>query len=253
LKIAGKVVLITGASRGIGAACAEAFLQRSALLALTARTVPGELEESERVLFTAGDITNSDDRARVVDATLKRFGRIDILINNAGQGSYQPALRTEMASARALFELNYFAPLALMQLVVPYMRRQGGGTVVNVGSIAGQVALPWMPVYSSTKFALGALTDALRLELKPAGIRTMMVCPGYVETPFHEHAIGTPPAIIAGAKRFAISPQRCAAAIVRGVERNSRTVVTPAIGWSIVWLDRFFPSLIEARLSGLSK
>ncbi len=250
MDIPGKVVLITGASRGIGAACVHAFSRRSAQLSLTART---PFDRLENALVTTGDITNSSDRAHIVEATLDRFGRIDILINNAGQGSYQPALTTDNSQARDLFELNFFSPLALMQLVVPHMRRQGGGMIVNVGSIAGQVALPWMSIYSSTKFALGALTDALRIELRGDGIRMMTVCPGYVDTPFHNHAIGTPPAQIAGAKPFAISPRRCAEAIARGVERDARIVVTPGIGWLMLWLERICPSMVDSRLSSLSK
>jgi short-subunit dehydrogenase len=250
LEIPGKVVLITGASRGIGAACADAFLRRSALLSLTART---PFQRPENSLITAGDVTSPVDRERVVAATLERFGRIDVLINNAGQGSYEPALATDNDQARALFELNFFGPLALMQLVVPHMRKQGGGTIVNVGSIAGQVALPWMSIYSSTKFALGALTNALRIELRNDAIRMINVCPGYVDTPFHNHAIGTPPSKISGAKPFAISPRRCAEAIARGVERDARTVVTPGIGWIMLWLQRICPSVVDSRLSSLSK
>jgi short-subunit dehydrogenase len=125
--------------------------------------------------------------------------------------------------------------------------------IINVGSIAGQVALPWMTTYSATKFALGALTSALRIELRPDGIQLMSVCPGYVNTPFHDHAIGTPPARIAVSKPFAISPKRCAEAIARGVERDARTVVTPGIGWLFVWLQRIFPSIVDSRLSSLSK
>jgi short-subunit dehydrogenase len=252
MQIKDKVVLITGASRGIGAACADAFERRSALLSLTARSS----FERSGALIVAGDVTSVADRSRIVDATLDRFGRIDILINNAGQGSYRSALDAEAAAeteARRLFELNFFAPLALTQLVVPHMRQAGSGLIVNVGSIAGQVALPWMPIYSATKFALGALTGAIRTQLARDSIRAMQVCPGYVDTPFHENAIGTPPAAISGAKPFAISPRHCAEAIARGVERDARTVVTPGIGWLFVWLDRLFPSMVDSRLSRLAK
>jgi short-subunit dehydrogenase len=250
LDIPGKVVLIIGASRGIGAACADSFSRRSALLSLTART---PFDSRDGSLVITGDVTNGVDRAHIVEATLERFGCIDILVNNAGQGSYEPALVTDNDHARALFELNFFGPLALMQLVVPHMRRQGGGMIVNVGSIAGQVALPWMSIYSSTKFALGALTNALRIELRSDRIGMMNVCPGYVDTPFHNNAIGTPPPRISGAKPFAISPRRCAEAIARGVERDARTVVTPGIGWLMLWLERICPSVVDSRLSSLSK
>ncbi len=238
-------MLITGASRGIGAACAEAFGRRSAQLSLTARTPI----ERAGALVTAGDVTRAGDRERIVDTTVERFGRIDILINNAGQGSYRPGLFMDGDEARALFDLNFFAPMAMAQLVAPHMREAGGGMIVNVGSIAGQIALPWMSMYSATKFALGAMTDALRMELSGQSIRTMTVCPGYVDTPFHGNAIGTPPRAIARAKRFAISPRRCAEAIARGVERDARTVVTPGFGWALIWLNRVLPALVDERLS----
>jgi short-subunit dehydrogenase len=126
--------------------------------------------------------------------------------------------------------------------------------IVNVGSIAGKIALPWMPIYSATKFALGALTDAIRIEVARDSIRAMQVCPGYVDTPFHEHAIGKPPAAISDAKPFAISPRRCAEDIARGVERDARTVVTPGFGgWFVIWAERLLPSLVDSRLSRLSK
>jgi short-subunit dehydrogenase len=216
---------------------------------LTART----RFETPGALVTTGDITDAADRSRIVDATMERFGRIDVLINNAAQGSYHSALTASLEESRRLFDLNFFAPLALTQMVVPHMRRAGSGVIVNVGSIAGQIALPWMPIYSATKFALGALTDALRIELAHDTIHTMNVLPGYVDTPFHDHAIGEPPTAISGAKPLAISPQRCAEAIVRGVERDARTVVTPAIGWFLLWIQRLLPSVVDSRLSRLAK
>jgi short-subunit dehydrogenase len=188
-----------------------------------------------------------------VDATLGRFGRIDILINNAGQGTYHSPLSASEEETRGIFDLNFFAPLGMARLVAPHMRRAGSGVIVNVGSIAGRVTLPWMTIYSASKFALGALTDGLRMELKRDGIHTINVCPGYVKTPFHEHAIGEPPPAVARGKRMAISPERCAEAIARGVERNARTVVTPAWGWGFIWLERLLPSVIDSRLSHLAQ
>jgi short-subunit dehydrogenase len=242
-------VLITGASRGIGSACAEAFGRRSAVLSLTART-PIEREDA---LVTTGDLTDEDARRRIVDATLSRFGRIDILVNNAGQGSYHSPLHAPEEETRSLFELNFLAPLAMARLVAPHMRHVGSGVIVNVGSIAGRITLPWMTIYSATKFALGALTDGLRLELKRDGIHAINVCPGYVKTPFHDHAIGKPPERVVGARRFAISAERCAEAIARGVERDARTVVTPGLGWAFIWLQQLLPSVVDSRLGRLTE
>jgi len=250
MQIDGKVVLITGASQGIGAACAREFRKRGARLSLTARS-EDKLKEvgGPDAAVTAGDITDLEVRRRVINCTLERFGAIDILINNAGIGLYAPAWQAPLDEAHAIFELNFFAPLAMIQLAVPHMRKNGGGMVVNIGSIAGKVTLPWFTLYSATKFALGSLTEGLRMELADEGIRTMIVCPGYVQTGFQGHAlVGRPPDRLLRGKKFAITAEQCAEAVARGVERNKRTVVTPALGWALVAAQRLFPSLVEAQM-----
>ncbi len=253
MKVEGKTVLITGASEGIGAACARAFGRRGARLSLVARTRE-KLEKAggPEAVITAGDLREAAIRERAVAATLERFGGIDILVNNAGIGLYAPSWSAEMEDVRALMELNFFVPIALTQLVVPVMAERGSGVVVNVSSIAGRVPLPWMTLYSASKYALGAWTDGLRMELKSRGIHTMTVCPGYVKTRFHEHMIaGKVPASIQRSRRFAITAGRCAEAIVRGVEKQKRTVMTPAVGWVLVGLERILPSLVDWQLHRL--
>lgn len=253
MQIDGRVVLITGASEGIGAACAASFRRRGARLSLVARneTKLAEVGGTD-ALITAGDLTDPKVREAAVNRTVARFGRIDVLVNNAGIGLYAPAWNAPMEEVRRLVELNYFVPLALTQLVVPHMRKQASGTVVNVSSIAGQAVMPWFTLYSSTKFALCAMTDGLRMELKRDGIHAMAVCPGYVQTAFQSHVLGgKPPVAIALRKRFAITAEECAEALVRGVERDRRLVVTPRSGWFVVWAARFFPALVEARLEAM--
>ena len=121
--------------------------------------------------------------------------------------------------------------------------------IVNIGSIAGKVTLPWFTLYSATKFALGALTDGLRMELAEDGIRTMVVCPGYVKTDFQAHAlVGQAPDRLLKGRKFAITPEQCARAVARGVERDARTVVTPRSGWVLIALQRLFPSLVESQM-----
>ena len=250
MQIEGKVALVTGASAGIGACCVESLRRRGARLAVTAR----DADALRRVaggdsLVIPGDLTDSVSRKRTVEQTISHFGAIDILINNAGAGLYAPSWNAPMDSVRALFELNFFAALDLIHLVVPHMRRQKAGTIVNVGSIGGKVALPWLTLYSASKFAIGALTDGLRMELRRDGIHAMTVCPGYVRTGFQSHALfGSPPQPVRESRRFTITPQQCAEAIVRGIERNARTVVTPASGWALIFAARVFPGLVERRL-----
>src|SRR5260221_1058151 len=151
MQIDGKAVLITGASEGIGAACAREFRRRGARLSLTARS-EDKLKDAggADAVVTAGDITDPEVRRRAVDRTIERFGAVDILINNAGIGLYAPAWQAPLDETHAMFELNLFAPLAMIQLVVPHMRGSGGGMLVNIGSIAGRVTLPWFTLYSSS-------------------------------------------------------------------------------------------------------
>ena len=251
MRIDGKVVLITGASEGIGAACAAAFRDRGAKLSLVARSrAKLQAVGGSGDLLVDGDLTIAETRQAAMQATIEKFGRIDILINNAGMGLYTPAWDTSLENARALFELNFFVPLAMTQLAAPHMRAQHSGTIVNVGSVAGRVTLPWLTLYSASKYALGSLTDGLRMELKKDGIHTVTVVPGYVKTNFHHHVLGgEPPPKISRGKKFAITPKQCAEFIVRGVERDARTVMAPWSNWLLVVAERLFPSLVDAQLA----
>ncbi len=250
MQINGKVVLITGASEGIGAACAAAFRKRGARLALMARSADKLRQVAGAdALAIPGDVTDPAARQQAVAATLKRFGTVDVLINNAGAGLYSPAFIAPIGEVRRMFELNFFSLLEMVQLVVPIMRKQKRGAIVNVGSIAGKMTLPWFTTYSATKYAVGALTDGLRMELKRDGIHAMTVCPGYVKTGFQSHVLsGKPPLAMQQSRRFAITAEQCAEAMARGVERNARTVVTPRSGWFIIMMERLFPRLVDAQL-----
>jgi short-subunit dehydrogenase len=255
MRIESKVVLITGASQGIGAACAAEFARAGARLSLTARSEEGLLRcAPPGALLTAGDVTSDSDRRRIVDRTLERYGKVDILVNNAGVGLYMPSWRAPLEEARWLMELNFFAVLALTQLVTPHMRARRNGLIVNVSSVAGKVALPWMTLYSASKYALGALTEGLGMELQRDGIRAMTVCPGYVKTAFQQNAHGGKvPAAVARTRRFAITAEQCASAIRRGVERDARTVVTPRAAWLLVAAMRVAPGLVRAQLAAMSQ
>jgi short-subunit dehydrogenase len=250
MRIEGSVVLITGASEGIGAACAREFRKRGARLSLTARSAEKlNAVAAAGEVVTPGDLTDPETRRVAVGGTIEAFGRIDILINNAGIGLYAPAWRAPLDETRAMFELNLFAPIALAQLVVPHMRERGGGMLVNIGSIAGKTTLPWFTLYSASKFALGSLTEGLGMELAPDNIRAMIVCPGYVKTDFQSHAlVGRPPDRLLKGKKFAITAEECARAVADGVERDARTVVTPKSGWVLIVLKRLFPNLVEAQM-----
>jgi short-subunit dehydrogenase len=249
-----KVVLITGASEGIGASCEKLIGQRGAKLSLTALPSASFHANSKEEgtctrIVTTGDITDAETRRAVVDRTVGQFGRIDVLINDVGVGQYgyPSALDTEVS--KRIFDINVFSPLALTQLVVPYMRRQGSGVIVNLGSVGGKVSLPWAVMYCATKWAVHCIDDSLRRELRPYGIRVVKVCPGIVSTGFRDHVLaGKAPEPVENIRRV-VSPDQVAAALVRGVERNRRTVYVPRIGLLFTALECFAPAIMDWYLT----
>ncbi len=189
--LAGQVVLITGASSGIGEATARRLARAGAKVVLAARRLD-RLEALAReidptgvtVLVVAGDITSEADRRVLVTEALKKFGRIDALVNNAGFGTRGALEMVPVEAIRRNFETNVFSLLALTQLVVPAMRERGNGCIVNIGSVAGKIARPLSSIYDATKHALEAFTDGLRGELRPFGVRVALIRPGFIQTEF---------------------------------------------------------------------
>ena len=252
-----KRVVVTGASAGIGRAAAVAFAAQGARLALVARSREG-LAETARLagqtdaLVLPADLTRMDDIARLCGEIRARFGRLDVLVNNAGVGLYAPSYRAEPETVRRMFELNVLAPVELVRLLLPAMPR--GSAIVNVSSIVGKVPLPWLTLYSASKFALNAYSDGLRMELTGSGVAVVAVCPGYVDTGFSTNVLeGRLPDNVAGNRRFKISAEQCAAAIVEGVRKRKRTVVVPAApGWLFAAAARLLPGPLYAHLARLN-
>jgi short-subunit dehydrogenase len=244
-----KVVLLTGASEGIGAALARVLQFRGASLALVARSEQ-KLKEVARQedLVVVADLSLQAGRAKAVAETISRFGRIDVLINNAAVGVYDKTIAVPLEPVRKMFEVNFFAPLELCQLAVLHMPH--GSLIVNISSIGGKVILPWATLYSATKYALDALTEGLRVELYPRGIHVLGVYPGHVRTGFQQHILhgraaeGLSPL----RNRLTISAEECARPILRAMERRGRTLVVPRLYWFAVWCARVFPGAVETRL-----
>jgi NAD(P)-dependent dehydrogenase (short-subunit alcohol dehydrogenase family) len=189
--LAGQVVIVTGASSGIGEATARRLARGGAKVVVTARrqdrleALARELDPGgDNVLAVAGDITSEVDRHRLVGEAVVKFGRIDALVNNAGYGTRGPVERVPVAVIRKNFETNLFSLIALTQLVLPQMRERGSGCIVNIGSVAGRIARPLSSIYDSTKHALEAISDGLRGELAPFGVRVTLIRPGLIVTGF---------------------------------------------------------------------
>jgi NAD(P)-dependent dehydrogenase (short-subunit alcohol dehydrogenase family) len=179
-----RVWLITGATSGFGRVIADAALARGDAVVATSRQTDGlqGLEDDERVLVSRLDVTDAADREAAVAAALDRFGRIDVLVNNAGRTQVGAVEETTDDELRALFDLHFFGPAALTRLVLPAMRAQGGGAIVQMSSVGGQVTAPGFGAYCATKFALEGLTQTLQEEVEAFGIRTLIVEPGAFRT-----------------------------------------------------------------------
>jgi NAD(P)-dependent dehydrogenase (short-subunit alcohol dehydrogenase family) len=246
-RLDGKVALVTGASMGIGEAIARRFAAEGARVALAARSV-GKLEAVARALPTEAlvvpaDVSQPDQVRAMVARTIEYFGRLDILVNNAAVGMYASVAEMKPEQFEHLVATNYLGPVHAIQAAVPQMRKQGGGTIVNISSVAGKVAIPWMGAYCSSKFALNALSSSLRMELRTENIHVVIVCPGRVRTPFTKNAykdFATRPLYPGG-----ISADRVALAVLRAVLRRRREIVVPADNRLLGWIHGLFPGLVD--------
>jgi NAD(P)-dependent dehydrogenase (short-subunit alcohol dehydrogenase family) len=181
------VTLVTGAGRGLGRAIAVAFGREGARVALTART-RHELEEvaaaigEERTLVYPADVRDPAALAALVDAVVARFGRLDVLINNAGSGMVQPTERLELADWQRIIETNLTAPFLLAQAAGRVMLEQGAGRIINIASVTSLAGLPMRAAYGASKGGLMAFTRSLAVEWGPRGLRVNAIAPGFIRT-----------------------------------------------------------------------
>lgn len=243
MRVRGAVVLVTGASSGIGAATARLCAARGARVVLAARRAAALAALAESIRAAGGQAlavpTDLGQRAAVealVDAAVAQYGRVDVLVNNAGVGGDPALLGQADAALEQMLATNLLAPARCVQAVVPHMRRQGGGVIVNIGSVAGEVATPGF--YAATKFGLRGLSDALRRELRGDRIAVVLVAPGFIRTP-----------MTAGVRVPMPGPETVARAVLRAIERPRRRVVVPRSYAALVCLAKALPWLADLVLS----
>ena len=181
-----RTVLITGASTGIGRATAEHFQREGWNVGATMRSPKDgqELSQLSNVHVTRLDVTDDESIATAVAEVSERFGSIDALINNAGFGAYGPLEITSSETIRRQFDTNVIGLLEVTQAVIPVMRNQGDGVIVNISSVGGRMAFPFGSLYHGSKFAVEGISEALAYELLPLGIKVKIVEPGAVATDF---------------------------------------------------------------------
>jgi NAD(P)-dependent dehydrogenase (short-subunit alcohol dehydrogenase family) len=185
-----RVIVITGASSGIGKACAEFLHTQGYRVYGTSRRAPRAVVQAsvsdDKPLFELIplDVTSDESVERAIGVVAAREGRIDAVLNNAGFGVAGAVESTSLDEAREQFETNFFGTLRVCRAVLPIMRQQGTGHILNVSSIAGQIGIPFQAFYSASKFAVEGFTEALRIEVAPLGIRVALVEPGDFRTGF---------------------------------------------------------------------
>jgi short-subunit dehydrogenase len=260
MELAGKVVVVTGASMGIGEAIAKMFAEREAIVVLLSRDA-GRVEAArarigflERTLALSCDVRHREEIDRAIGLTMHHFQRVDVWVNNAGHGLLDSVADMQMAACREMFETNLFGAIASMQAVIPVMRQQGGGTIINISSVAGHIPLPFHAGYSATKFAMNAIGKAAGVELTKDGIQVLTVCPGYVRTDFGRNAVrGAEIKTVRPGSVRGISAERVARATLRGYLRGKREVIVPWPMHIPIKLYQLFPGLVEwamGRMAG---
>ncbi len=185
-----RAILITGCSSGIGRATALEASARGHVVVATARSLPSisDLEGSRGIRTAQLDVTVDASVARAVAAMELTEGRVDVLVNNAGYGQYGAVEDVSAEDWKAQFDVNLFGALAMIRAVLPVMRKAGSGTIVNVSSVVGKIAIPFAGPYCSSKHALEAMSDCLRVEVEGFGVRVVVIEPGPIGTKFGDRA-----------------------------------------------------------------
>jgi short-subunit dehydrogenase len=212
----GRVALVTGASAGIGEAAARALVGAGFTVYGTSRRAAGETRDG--VVFLPLDVTNDGSVAGVVRGVLERSGRIDVLVNNAGVGVAGAAEESSIEQARALFETNLFGTIRMTRAVLPYMREQGSGRIINVSSVLGFLPAPFMALYAATKHAIEGYSESLDHEVREHGVRVLLVQPGYTKTSFDANSVVADEPLALYAQRREASEVLVAAAVRAGDE-----------------------------------
>ncbi|MBW6461018.1 MAG: SDR family oxidoreductase [Bacteroidales bacterium] len=249
-----KVVIITGASSGIGKALAREMASRGAKVVLAARSanVLMELEEELKrhnpdVVAVPADVSNEQDCRRLVDETAERFGRIDILINNAGISMRALFENTDLNVIRSLMDVNFWGTVYCTKYALPYLL-ESKGSVVGVSSIAGFKGLPGRTGYSASKFAMQGFLETLRIENMKKGLHVLIACPGFTASNIRNTALAADGSQQGESPREEdkmMQPEQVAVKIADAIEKRRKLLVMTTQGKLTVLLNKFFPFMMD--------
>ena len=252
-----RVVLITGASMGIGAATARAFAEHPVRLVLLARSeqrlqaLAAELNARPNVsaLPLVVDVSDREGVKQAIERAQEAFGRIDILVNNAGVGMRSPIGEIDLALARQLFDINYWGAIHMIEAVLPDMRDRGDGLIINISSIVGRRAMPAIGVYCGSKFALNSLSESMRVELRPANVRVVSFYPGVTESEFGRNLLTGDGSVHGQGRMKPTSAEQVGRAIVRAAQREPRDAYATRFDRFFVFAAAVAPWLMDRMLA----
>lgn len=248
-----KVVIITGASSGIGRALAYKFANENYKVVIAARRIErlNSIENdfvSGQILSVGTDVSREEDCKRLIDKTIEKFGRIDILINNAGISMRAMFCKCETEVLKRLMDVNFWGTVYCTKYALPYLLKSGG-SLVGVISVAGYLGLPGRSGYSASKFAVRGFLETLRIEFLKSKLHVLIVAPGFVNSEIREHALkadGTPQGESPRNEKNMMSTQRCALLIFRAVKKRRRNLVLSFVeGKMAVFVSKWWPQLVE--------
>lgn len=249
-----KVVIITGGSSGIGKALAAEFGRRGSRVLITGRDGDA-LEQAVAELRQKGidvagfraDVSRQEDNRLMAEEAVKRFGKIDILINNAGISMRALFSEVELDVIRKVMEINFFGVLYATRYCLPEIIRNKG-SVIGISSVAGFRGLPGRAGYSSSKFALNGFLEVLRTELLKSGVHVLTACPGFTASGIRQRSLtkdGTPQKVSPRNEEKMMTAEECARHIYRATVKRKRIIILTAQGKLAVWLNKLFPGLAD--------
>ncbi len=252
-----KVVIITGASSGIGRALTIEFAKQGAFVVAAARSkdklasLEANLKKSGSNLFVIPtDVSREADCKNLVDSTISKFGKIDILISNAGISMRALFVDSDISVVKKLMDVNFWGAVYCTKYALPFLLKSGG-SLVGVSSIAGYKGLPGRVGYTASKFALQGFLETVRSENLKNGLHVLIACPGFTSSNIRNTALAADGSQQGESPRDEdkmMSPEDVAVKIARAIDKRKRTLVLTTEGKLIVWLNKFFPALLDKMI-----
>lgn len=245
-----KVVVITGASSGIGKALAEEALRRGAFVAVCARNyqkLTTIFQANDKLLMVQADVTQQADCDMFIEKTIEKWGRVDILINNAGSSMRALFQDLDIKVIKELMDVNFWGTVYTTKAAVNSIV-ENKGSIVGISSIAGYRGLPGRTGYSASKFAMQGFLETIRTELLYKGVNVMWACPGFTASNIRNTALaadGKAQKETPLDESSLMSSEECARIILDGIEKRKRTIVMTGQGKLTVWLNKLFPKLMD--------